>query len=192
MAGCDGIMRINSVYASSYTPGATLSPTKIKDIGPTWGSWKTWQSCDTDNVVCHDLARARALLKRALQSVCNFYVPEILYQDLDRPMGVRWYQGDFRENCHDIEDIIAMHLSSAQSDLVLLLGFDLTIPGMIEDRLEQHRVRNRMGLLRSCIQNNSSVQWVLVDHPATPDKAFAALPNLTCDSASNVLQLLGQ
>lgn len=185
-------MRISSVYAATYQPGADLSPAKIQDIGSTWGSWRTWQSCDTDNVVCHDVAQARTLLRRALQSVCNFHAPQVLYQDLDRPMGVRWYQGDFREDCHDIEDIIAMHLAAAQSDLVLLLGFDFATPGVISDRLEQHRVRNRLGLLRGCIQNNSGVQWVLVDHAVEPDPAFAILPNLTRDSAANVLQLLSQ
>jgi hypothetical protein len=192
MAGSADSMRITSVYAATYRPGAVLTPAKIKDIGSTWGSWQTWQACDTDNVVCHDLSRARSLLKRALQAVCNFHAPQALYQDLERAQGVRWYQGEFREDCPDIEDIIAMHLAAAQSDVVLLLGFDVTTPGVITDRLEQHRVRNRLGLLRSCIQNNSAVQWVLVDHAAAPDPAFAALPNLTRDSAANVLQLLSQ
>ena len=192
MAGSADSMRITSVYAASYRPGAVLTPVKIKDIGSTWGSWRTWQSCDTDNVICHDLSRARELLKRALQAVCNFHAPQALYQDLERAQGVRWYQGEFREDCADIEDIIAMHLAAAQSDVVLLLGFDVSTPGVITDRLEQHRVRNRLGLLRGCIQNNSAVQWVLVDHAAAPDPAFMALSNLTRDSAENVLQLLSQ
>lgn len=183
-------MRISSVYAATYLPGAGLSPARMQEIGPTWGSWRTWQTCATHNVVCHDLVQARTLLRRALQAVCNFHAPQALYQDLERPMGVRWYQGDFREDCHDIEDIIAMHLAAAQSDLVLLLGFNVTAPGVITDRLEQHRVRNRLGLLRSCIQNHSAVQWVLVDHALELDTAFATLPNLTRDSVANVLQLL--
>lgn len=184
-------MNINTVIAAGFAVAPPLSVEILKNIGPTWGSWKTWGPCHTDNVICHDLFKARELLKRAIQAVCNFYLPEKFYHDLSRPTGVNFYQGDFLQDVHDLEDIIAMHLVADRSELVLLFGFDVANPGMIQDRLEKHRVTNRLGLLRQVLASNPDVQWVLVDHAKPPDAAFEALPNLTCDSLENVLQLLG-
>ena len=71
MADTWRIMRINLVYASAYQKPEKLTIDSIKDVAPTWGSWKTWRSYATDNVVCHDLGHARELLQRSLQSTCN-------------------------------------------------------------------------------------------------------------------------
>jgi len=189
MAAHRDAMRINTVYSAGYVaqPGVTES---VKNIGPTWGSWKTWQACDTDNVICHDLGRARELCNRAMQAVCNLYLPQQFYQSTARPVGVQFYQGEFQEDTLDIEDVVAMHLVVPVSDLVLLMGFDLTRPAVMPDRLQQHRIRNRLGLIRSCISTNPDTQWVLIDHAPAPDDAFADLTNLTRDSWENVLQLL--
>lgn len=184
-------MRINIVYAADFKITAPMTPGIIKNIAPTWGSWKTWHHCHTDNVICHDLGKARELLQRAIQAVCNFYLPEKFHQELSRPVGVQWYQGDFTQDLQDLEDIIAMHLVADRSDLVLLFGFDLANPGMIEDRFEKHRVTNRLGLLRHTIVANENTQWVLVNHTQPVDKAFEPIANLTCDNLENVLQLLG-
>jgi len=184
------IMRINWVFAANYQIDPTVDITQIKNIGATWGSWKTWRSCETDNVICDDLAKGQDLLKRAFQAVCNFYLPRRHYQDLGRPVGTRLYDGEFNELVDDIEDIIALHLVAGISDIVLLKGFDLRQPPVIEDRYEKHRVQNRLGLTRSAILNNPEVQWVLVDHPGKLDKGFEDIANLTCDSFQNVIQLL--
>jgi len=183
-------MRVNIVYASQYVPPADLDSDLLKSIGSTWGSWRTWRDCLTDNVICNDLGHARELLKRNLQTSCNLYVAEKFYAKLGRPSGLNYYQGNFEGDALDIEDVIAMHLVSTNCDLVLLLGFNLANPGTSSDRLVLRQMKNRFGLLRSCIAQNTDVQWVLVDHTNAPDKAFSDLINLTCDTRENVLKLL--
>ena len=183
-------MRVNTIFSADYVPQSAESIQQLQDLAPSWGSWKSWQSCNTHNVICHEINHARALLKRNIQSSCNFYIPQKLFQPLNRPNGVHFYQGDFLEDMANLEDVIAMHLVSIQSDLVLLFGFDISNPGVIDDRLQQHRVKNRLGLIRHAIAVNSGVQWVLVDHEKQPDQSYQSLSNLTCDKMSNVLQLL--
>ena len=183
-------MRISWVYSGGYSLDPSVDVNSVKQIGSTWGSWKTWRSCSTDNVICDDLAKNRELLKRAFQAVCNFWVPRRSYQDLARPMGVKFYDGNFDLEMQDIEDVIAMHLVSRSSDIVLLVGFDLSRPDPVEDRFEKHKIQNRLGSIRSVINDNPAVQWVLIDHERELDLAFQTLPNLTCDSMQNALQLL--
>lgn len=183
-------MRICWVFASDYTLDPGVDADQIKNIGSTWGGWKTWRPCATDNVICDDLPKARELLKRAFQAVCNFYIPRRYYQDLGRPMGLKFYDGTFDLEMDDPEDVIALHLVAKSSDIVLLAGFDLGRPVPKPDRFETHKIQNRLGMIRTVIQDNPTVQWVLIDHEGDLDKAFREIPNLTCDSMGNALQLL--
>ena len=184
-------MRISWVYAEGYSLDPSVDVDAVKQIGSTWGGWRTWRPCSTDNVVCHDLNKARELLQRAFQAVCNFYLPKKHYEQLSRPMGIKLYDGDFNQEVDGIEDIIAMHLAVQQSDIVLLLGFDFSAPVLPEDdRFQKHKILNRHGLIRSAISSNVQTQWVLVDHPEELDKAYQTLTNLTCDKMENVIQLL--
>lgn len=183
-------MRVNWIFADSYQNGPAVDIELIKSIGSTWGSWRTWRSCNTENVICHDRAKAQELIGRAFQAVCNFYVPKKHYQDLNRPVGVKLYDGDFTQELDHLEDIISMHLVAGVSDIVLLVGFNFGTPAATDDQFEQHKLRNYHGLMRSTIVNSETVQWVAVDHPAEMDKAYQNLPNLTCDTMKNVLQLL--
>jgi hypothetical protein len=183
-------MRINWVIAADYQIDPTVDVAEIKKIGPTWGSWKTWRSCEIDNVICDDLGKSRELLKRAFQAVCNFYVPRRYYQDLGRPVGAKLYDGEFTEQVDDIEDIVALHLAAGISDIVLLVGFDVAQPAAINDKFERHKVQNRLGLIRSIFLQNTNTQWVLVDHPGPIGKGFRDISNLTCDKFQNIIQLL--
>ena len=183
-------MRVNWVVASGHQLDPTLDPDQLKLVGPIWGSWRTWRSCSTDNVICNDFAKARELLDRAFQAVCNFYVPEKFYQNLGRPIGLKLYDGEFNQEIDFLEDIIAMHLAASMSDIVLLLGFDFSEIRPVDDKLQQHRNTNRLGLIHSAITADDRIQWVSVDHPAKMDKRYQNLPNLTCDTMENALKLL--
>lgn len=183
-------MRVNWVFADGYQLDPGLDTDIIKSIGPTWGSWRTWRSCSTDNVFCHDKTKTQELIGRAFQAVCNFYVPKKYYQDLGRPMGLKLYDGDFNHETDHAEEIVILHMVAAVSDLVLMAGFDLGKIPEPEDRFQKHKLQNYHGMVRSVISNNPNVQWVLVDHKAELDKAYQNLPNLTCDEMVNVLKLL--
>jgi hypothetical protein len=193
MASTDGgtpIMRVNWVVTADYDPGLGTDLKPLHDIGPFWGSWQSWRACGTDNVICYEMSRCQELLKRRFQDQCNFYMPRKHFQSLGRPSGVSLYEGDYQEYVLGIEDIVSLHLAAPSSDLILMLGWDLSLPPPMEDRFEAHRLRNRLGLIRRVMVDYPDVQWVIIDAVKTPDKSYTDLPNVTCDNMNNVLSLL--
>ena len=183
-------MNISWVLANSYVPDPTINLDQLKSCGAFWGGWQTWRACGTDNVICHDHAKASDLIKRAFHAVCNLYIPHSAYVMLDRPQGVRLYEGDFVHDLDNHEEIVALHLTAGISDIVLLLGFDLTEAELPVDRLQRHRALNYRNLARQAIKDNPNTQWVLVDHPGPIGKDFGELDNLTTDTLSNVIGML--
>ena len=174
-------MNISWVLADAAVLDPTQELEPLKQAGAFWGSWRTWRAWQTDNVICHDQARADELLKRAFQAACNFYIPNSVYVAMGQPKGVQVYEGDFVHEVVRREEIVAMHLAASTSDIVLLVGFDFT---------EQHQEHHYRGLTTQAIRDNVNVQWVLVDHPGQPYPNLANLPNLTQDTMSGVLKLL--
>lgn len=183
-------MNISWVLADSAELDPTQELEALKQVGAFWGSWRTWRAYQTDNVICHDQARADDLLKRNFQKNCNFYIPNLAYVALNRPLGVQVYEGDFVHDLDRREEIIAMHLASSTSDIVLLIGFDFAERPKNPDRLQEHQAQHYRGLVTQVIQDRADVQWVLIDHPGQLHPAMRQLTNLTQDTISGVLGLL--
>ena len=59
-------MNVSWVLADTLTLDPLVNIDAMKEIGPMWGSWKTWRSCQTDNVICYDLGKAQELIKRKI------------------------------------------------------------------------------------------------------------------------------
>ena len=180
-------MEVSWVLSADYADPIVKSET-IKNIGSTWGSWKTWRSWSTDNVLCADDKKAQDLIKRAFHSVCNFYIPKESYTLLNRPAGVKVFDGNFPDDFPKQEDVIAMHLCSS-SELVLCLGFDLQ-EITTTDPKSKFLSKSYQAAVRSLIKNNTNTQFVFIDHPRELDKSFENLENISCDTYENVLQLL--
>jgi len=182
-------MNINWVVSDSASIGPEVDLAKLKEIGSFWGGWRSWRACQTDNVICYDQTKASELIKRKFYEGCNFYIPNSIYQSLDRPDKVRIFEGEFLHELDHYEEIIAMHLAAGSSDIVLLLGFDLTEPTINEDKLIEHRAFNYRALIKQVIMDNSEIQWVLVDHPGEIMKEMSNLANLNSDKMDTVLAL---
>ena len=183
-------MNVSWVLADSIVLDPLIDVDVMKAVGPLWGSWKTWRGCQTDNVICHDLSKSKDLLQRNFQKNCNFYLPNANWVNLDRPENVNLYEGSFVDEIQP-EEIIAMHLASTQSDIVLLLGFDLSEKNKNLDLKIEHRAQAYRALVLHAIQDNPEVQWVLVDHLQPVMKMFSKLENLTADTMENCLGLTG-
>jgi hypothetical protein len=182
-------MNISWVLADSVVIDPTLDLALLKNVGAFWGSWRTWRACQTDNVICHDQALAADLIKRDFQFNCNFYIPNSIYASLDRPPGVRLYQGDFVHDVDRQEEIVALHLAAGTSDIVLLLGFNLAELAPDSDRLKSHQAHHHRNLLYQAIKDTQQVQWVIVDHLAKLDPNLSSLDNVVTDSLQAVLAL---
>ena len=183
-------MNINWIMANGYVPDPTINLDQLKSCGAFWGGWSTWRACGTDNVICHDTIKAQELVQRAFHTTCNFYLPNSIYMTLGRPPGVQLYEGEFVHDLDNREEIVALHLTAGISDIVLLLGFDLSEVGLSEDRLQRHRQLNHRNLIRQAMKNNVQTQWVLVDHVGPVGKDFEELVNLTQDTLDNVLNFI--
>jgi hypothetical protein len=182
-------MNISWVLSDSAALDPTQDLADLKRIGAFWGSWRTWRACQTDNVICHDMHKAAELLKRNFQTNCNFYIPNEIYAGLDRPADVKLYEGTFVHDVDRQEEIVALHLAASTSDIVLLLGFDLTELQPDPDRLKSYRAHHHRNLFRQALKDYEQVQWVIVDHTDKLDPDLVNLPNVVTDTLSAVLAL---
>lgn len=180
-------MKISWVLADAATINPAIDLESLKQVGPMWGGWRTWRSYSTDNVVCHTESEAQDLVSRSFHTRCNLYVPASAYQALNRPPGVKLYQGDFHEMVDHPDDIVSMHLSTANSDIVLLVGYDLQPKDLGTDKLAIHKWHNYKQYVLHLIKDNPTIQWVILDHPGQIEKIFKDLPNLLFDKLDNVL-----
>jgi len=180
-------MNISWVLADSVELDPTQDINDLKRLGAFWGSWKTWRAYQTDNVICHDQAKAAELLKRNFQTLCNFYLPNSIYPALGRPPGVKLYAGEFVHDVVRQEEIVAVHLAATTSDIVLLLGWDLTELPNTPDKLEAHQALHHRNLLFQALKDYNQIQWVVVDHPGDLAKNLTKLDNVVTDTMDTVL-----
>lgn len=183
-------MNISWVLADSATADPTIEIAELKRLGAFWGSWRTWRAFQTDNVICHDQKKADDLIKRNFQTNCNFYIPNAVYTSLDRPDGIRLYEGAFVHEIDRPEEIVAIHLAATTSDIVLLFGFDLTELASDPDRLALHRAQHHRNHIRQAIKDFNQIQWVVVDHTGDLDPNLVNLENISTDSLQAVLSLV--
>jgi len=184
-------MNIQWVLADNLILDPTIDLARMKNGGAFWGSWKTWRAYNTDNVICNNMSKAQELIKRNFQSTCNFYIPNSIYKSLDRPSGVRLYEGNFMGNDIDNQDeIIAMNLAASICDVILLLGFDFSKTPILSDKFEEVKAKHYLGLVHQVIKSKPAVQWILVDHKNEIRPELFSLPNLGKDTFENVLAIL--
>jgi hypothetical protein len=185
-------MNVSWVLANQLVLDPSIDIDVLKGVGPFWGGWQTWRSCSTDNVICNDFDRAKMLLDRKFNEGCNFYIPNSIYQTLDRPSNIKLYDGTTDLDLENKEEIIAMHLAASQSDIVLLLGFNWQPKVPNSDKLLEHRAQNYRTLIKHVIVENPEVQWVVIDHGPELMKEVAKLPNLMKDTLASVIKLLAR
>jgi hypothetical protein len=182
-------MNISWVLADSVILDPTQDVDSLKNIGAFWGSWRTWRACQTDNVICHNQSKAAELIKRNFQKHCNFYIPNSVSSSIGLPEGVRLYEGDFVHDVVRQEEIVAIHLAASTSDIVLLLGFDLTkfLPNL--DRLLANQAQHHRNHIHQAIKDYNQVQWIVVDPTDKLDPNLAKLDNISTDTLQAVLAL---
>jgi len=183
-------MNISWVLADDAEIDPTQNIEDLKRLGPIWGSWRGWRAYQTDNVICHDQTKANELTKRQFQQHCNFYIPNAVYTALQRPEGVKLYAGEFVHDVIRQEEIVALHLAATTSDIVLLLGWNLSKLQPNTDKLAANRAQHHRNLVYQALKDYDQTQWVVIDHPDPVDPRLVALPNFTVDTMSTALTLV--
>jgi len=178
---------------SQDIPEGFVSREVLTSVGPIWGPLSKWREYQSDNTVCYDLREAKKMINRAFHAVTHFYVPKNQYIDLGRPVGVRLFEGEFKDNAvANKEDIILMNLVASNNDIVLMLGFDLTPVDEELNPVEQRYQKAYRHNIKTIISENSNTQFVLVNYGKKTKlaKNFTDLENLTRDSIESVVDLL--
>ena len=172
-------MNVQWSIADTYLLDPTIDLTALKDIGAFWGSWRTWRSMNTDNVICYDKAKARELITNRFNTACNLYVPESVYLELDKPRDVRAFGSEVAHEVEHPDEIVALFLAASSADIVLLLGYNLSG----EDDHDR-------GYIHQALVAFPDTQFVLIDHDSELLPKFTDLDNLTSDTIQNVLKML--
>lgn len=175
-------MNLNWVLAEHAVLPGSVTGSRLNSAAPIWSSWRQVRGYQVDNAVCYDSTLAQRLIDQGWNQLCNLYVPESVVQKNPRS-NVNVFGGTFDLNIPSQDDVVCVHLAAAQSNVVLLLGFDL-------DRSTVQQ-QTYVDLIYTAINSYTTVQWVMVDCYGKPEPKFFELKNFTCDSVENVLNLLG-
>jgi hypothetical protein len=178
-------MNIAWLFAENTLLPPTTDVQAIKNVAPIWGSWRTQRGYQTDNVICWDPQQATQLISQGYGAICNLFVPQSVYDELEKPGGVRVFGGEFVHEVDSHDDIVGMHLVASAADVVLMVGFDF-----VEPKNPTESRTNYLGLASQVVRDHPKQQWVLIDHGTELAKPFHDLENITCDKMKNVLQLL--
>jgi hypothetical protein len=157
----------------------------IKNVAPIWGSWRTQRGYQTDNVICWDPVQATQLVAQGYGAICNLFIHQTVYEQLEKPDRVRVFGGEFFHAVDSADDVVGMHLVASAADVILMVGFDFTEP-----KTDTESRTNYLGLAAQVVRDHPKQQWVMVNHSPELAKPFAGLENITCDLMKNVLQLL--
>jgi hypothetical protein len=175
-------MNICWVLAEHAVIPIALTAITLKSVAPIWSSWRNVRSFDVDNAVCYDIEQASKLIANDYHTVCNLYVSETVVQQ-HQNLPLKAFGGSFDFDIVSQDDIVGLHLASAQGQVVLLLGFDLGPKGS--------KPSDYLELIYQTINSYPQTQYVIIDQPGSVDKKLLTLANLTCDNLENVLTLLG-
>lgn len=182
-------MKITWVIDQDAIARPNTNLAKMKDLGSTWGSWATWKEWKTDNIVAYDYAKTADLVRRKYQDYSNLYIQENYYNQLNRPTNVKLYNGSFDTDFSNQEQVMAMILTAATADVVILLEFNLN-PEMPTDPYQRHLKKNYQTAVTRALMTFPNTQWVFVDPIGEINNTITELPNVSCDTMENVLQLI--
>lgn len=185
-------MRFNWVLASQYTHCDDIDWQRIQNCAPTWAALDSKRKLSAQNSVCSSGTACLAALESAAFNSTNLYVPHDFWQQQGRPGNVRAFQGTPYPNIAGVDDIIALHLAAAHSDIVLMLGFDFCLNTGPVDRRTAKSLQEYHGLLRSLIVNTPETQFVAIDQGQQLASPYQNIANLTCDTLQAVLTLMEQ
>lgn len=178
---------------SEDIPSGFVKHEILTSVGPIWAPLSKWREYQSDNTVCYDLREAKQMIGRAFHAVTHFYVPKDRYIDLGRPVGVRLFEGEFKDSAiSNKEDIIILNLVASTHDIVLMLGFDLTPVDPIDDKVQERKLKAYRHNIKTIIADNPTTQFVLVNYGKKTKLAnnFTDLENLTRDTLESVIELL--
>lgn len=177
-------MNIAWVLAEHSLLPADVPNDLMRQLAPIWGSWRNIRGFGVDNAICYDSAQSHRLLDQGYADLCNLYVSLEVKKDVENPR-VKVFGGSLDFDIDSRDDIVSLHLAASTNQIVLLIGFDLA-----EIKNSTQKRQDYLELVYQTMNQYPGVQWVVVDHPQPLWSKLQGLSNITCDSMTNVLNLL--
>jgi hypothetical protein len=185
-------MEICWVVQKDYNPNLGIGADSMNNICTTWGSHTSWRQCNTNNCVVEDYTEARRLIDRQFNLKTNLWIHEENYDDLGRPEALSLHKITIDKTLQDADDLVALALAGARYDLVMAVGFDISLHNEITDKLALHEHKKYLSAIANIVRGFSQTQFVFIDLPADPSENFDGLENVTCDNIQNVLTLVSE
>lgn len=180
------------VAQKNHDPSKNIGFEKMKAVCPIWGSWESWRTCATDNIIVEDFSDARRLLDREINTKTNLWTHEENFDLLGRPESLSLHNITIEKSLRDKNDLVALALAGARHDLVMCVGFDLSFNEQETDKLERHEQKSYLTAIANILKGFNQTQFVFIDLPSDPPENFTELPNFTCDNIENVLALVSE
>jgi len=169
----------------------TIDKDLLAKIGPTWGSWNTFNEYKTNNIICYDLKTTKELVNKKWQNKTNLYIGQNNFIAAGAPTDVYQFGGEFTNPAILYpETIIAANLAAPQYDILLLVGFDLSPIFEGVNELTKHNIMNYYMNIKTVIQDNQTCQFVLVDYRLELHDIFKDSSNLTADTVQSIKEQL--
>src|SRR6056300_1168194 len=151
----------------------------MKELCTVWGSHSSWRKCLTDNCVVEDFSEARRLVDRDFNLKTNLWTHEENYDDLGRPEALSLHKITIDKTLQDKDDLVALALAGARYDLVMCIGFDISLHIEITDKLELREHKRYLSAIANIVRGFSQTQFVFIDLPADLSENFDGLENVT-------------
>lgn len=177
-------MRISILFANNARIDPLIDIESLRETGLTWGVWSQWHQCYPHRVLCHDATVAQRLIAGRFNNRCDLYIPETVFRALRSPPGVKSYGGEFLHEIPNPEEIVAMHLAAVESDIVVLVGYDWTLPDT-SDSVQTYIAENRLSVIQEAIDLTPDVQWIIAD--ADVPEMLKQFENVDHDTLENII-----
>lgn len=177
-------MKIAVVFANQTWVDPLIDLGKLRQVGTIWSAWNQWHQLLPHHTICHDMTRAKELIAGNFHHRTELFVPETVFNALNKPRGIKSYGGEFLHEIDQPEELIAMFLAASAADIVVLVGYDWK-PSDSNDALVTYAAENRMRVIRDAIKDSPNVQWIIAAE-AVPEQ-LKEFENVDHDTIENII-----
>ena len=141
-------MNIAWLFAENTLLPPATDVQAIKNVAPIWGSWRTQRGYQTDNVICWDPVQATQLVAQGYGAICNLFIHQSVYDELEKPEGVRVFGGEFVHAVDSHDDVVSMVKDHPKQQWVMIdHSTELAEPFRGQENITCDKMKNVLQLL---------------------------------------------
>lgn len=177
-------MKISVVFANQAWVDPLVNLFDLRKVGTIWAAWNQWHQLFPHRTICHWYQESQRLIDAGFHRRCEMFVPETVFNALKKPRGVKSYGGEFLHEIPDPEELVAMFLAAAESDIVVLVGYNWALPDN-NDSMATYIAENRLAVIMDAIRGAPDVQWIIAGD--TVPEQLREFENVDSDTLENII-----